>query len=520
MKIFLFLILSLSAVHSELSDITASKESIALLKNLASSDVSKEWGKKLGDRFTKLASISKKFGKYAGPVGDLLEFALTIAEENNDETEEYLKNITKQLDKIDSKLDAISEQITFLDSKLTQSTKKIISEVKFRDFVKYLEDLAASKQHFESIISSFTSNSTSFLYQLNKYIEDYRQQGSDTKLVNILDSGAGISNSIVADLISLSRSYHKDNFGSSGSSTMKTVYDIYITAFMTILKANIILESAVNLKTAITGQYYEEDRRYNHYRKNEIFEKFFTSLEKAFSKLDDNDMDGFIDFSINGNQNSVRMINVIQYFWENEDKLSIIDTCTDDCEHFKNRKYSGGGCNGGVRDCKFAVSLHHTERYLRQNPQVDRIYLGYVLNNKWYGHGIDDDRNQNMESKKSYPRGFVNCHVCKCVCDQYSSSNTVRKIYTGKISSPDGYVVTGMRFVEANKAIYSQIQVGKLLPMATVDQSSVYWLEIESDRSFVTFDYDKHDIDFGDPSLIKFSDSIVTGELLLKGTHL
>jgi len=49
--------------------------------------------------------------------------------------------------------------------------------------------------------------------------------------------------------------------------------------------------------------------------------------------------------------------------------------------------------------------------------------------------------------------------------------------------------------------------------MATVDQSSVFWLEIPSDRNFVTFDYDKHDIDFGDPAQIKFSDAVVTGRL-------
>lgn len=114
MKIFIILVLSVSTANSEVSDITASKESIALLKNLATSEVAQEWGKKLGDRFTKIASISKKFGKYAGPVGDLLEFALTIVGENQDETEEYLKNITKQLEKIDSKLDAISEQVGIL----------------------------------------------------------------------------------------------------------------------------------------------------------------------------------------------------------------------------------------------------------------------------------------------------------------------------------------------------------------------------------------------------------------------
>ena len=74
-------------------------------------------------------------------------------------------------------------------------------------------------------------------------------------------------------------------------------------------------------------------------------------------------------------------------------------------------------------------------------------------------------------------------------------------------------VVIGVKLIENNKAIYSQIQVGKLLPMATVDQSSVFWLDIPSDRNFVSFDYDKHGIDFGDPALIRFTDAVVTGKL-------
>lgn len=116
MIIFVFLVLSssISSVFSDVSEITASRESISLLKNLATRDVAKEWRQKLGDSFSKIGSISKKFGKYAGPVADIIEFALTIAGENQDETEEYLKNITKQLDKIDAKLDAISEQVRIL----------------------------------------------------------------------------------------------------------------------------------------------------------------------------------------------------------------------------------------------------------------------------------------------------------------------------------------------------------------------------------------------------------------------
>jgi len=281
-----------------------------------------------------------------------------------------------------------------LDAQIIQSTKKITLETKLLPFVNLLHELTLFQEEYESIIEAYAPNSTALLTQLDKYVDRFQQKKSDSQIVTILDSGDGITDSIVDELIDLRR------IASSGSSTMKSIYDIYIIAFMKILKSNIIQESVVNLKTAITGNSYELDRRLNIINKNKMFKKFFTSFEKAFKKLNINDIDGSIDLtSKNGDSNPVRMINVLQYFWENEDKLSIIDTCSDDCEHFQDRKYTGGGCYGSVKKCKFAVSVHYTGRYLRQNPQVDRIYLGYYSNSKWSGKGDDDEGNPNMESK-------------------------------------------------------------------------------------------------------------------------
>lgn len=64
----------------------------------------------------------------------------------------------------------------------------------------------------------------------------------------------------------------------------------------------------------------------------------------------------------------VKLINVLQYFWEAEEKLSgEADTCTDNCEHFQNRNYIGGdGCYGAVRDCQFKIPVHTTETQLLQ----------------------------------------------------------------------------------------------------------------------------------------------------------
>jgi hypothetical protein len=77
-------------------------------------------------------------------------------------------------------------------------------------------------------------------------------------------------------------------------------------------------------------------------------------------------------------------------------------------------------------------------------------------------------------------------------------------------------VVTGIRFVISNKAIYPQIEIGKLLPMATIDNSSVVWYSLPTDQNFITFDYDNHQIEFGDFSSTKFSESVVTGKFQME----
>ena len=90
---------------------TSSEETLIILTKVASSDLAKEWGSKLGKSFITIAGYSKKFAKYAGPAGDIINFALEVSGEQQDETVEYLKNITEKLEKIDAKLDSISEQV-------------------------------------------------------------------------------------------------------------------------------------------------------------------------------------------------------------------------------------------------------------------------------------------------------------------------------------------------------------------------------------------------------------------------
>lgn len=61
----------------------------------------------------------------------------------------------------------------------------------------------------------------------------------------------------------------------------------------------------------------------------------------------------------------VQFKNVLQNFMENEEQLSNVETCTDDCPHFRNHAFSGGdGCYGTVRNCEQIVPLHSSnEQY-------------------------------------------------------------------------------------------------------------------------------------------------------------
>jgi hypothetical protein len=74
-------------------------------------------------------------------------------------------------------------------------------------------------------------------------------------------------------------------------------------------------------------------------------------------------------------------------------------------------------------------------------------------------------------------------------------------------------VVTGVRIVEHNRAIYLQIQVGYLLPAAIVAQSSVHWQDLPyTDNSFATYHWDSpFELILGDEMKFHSNEVVVTG---------
>ncbi|CAO1346334.1 unnamed protein product [Diamesa tonsa] len=61
-----------------------------------------------------------------------------------------------------------------------------------------------------------------------------------------------------------------------------------------------------------------------------------------------------------------------------------------------------------------------------------------------------------------------------------------------QVQNPLLSVITGVRFLEKNHVIFLQIQVGKLLPYAIIDESTVQWMDVPQDigSNYIEFGFD------------------------------
>lgn len=74
----------------------------------------------------------------------------------------------------------------------------------------------------------------------------------------------------------------------------------------------------------------------------------------------------------NNVEQPVKLIFVLQYFWEYEENFHTKNICDTTCEDYTNIKFDGGdGCFGAVRDCEFKIRIHTTEsQRLQVNIQI------------------------------------------------------------------------------------------------------------------------------------------------------
>ncbi|CAO1331992.1 unnamed protein product [Diamesa serratosioi] len=73
-----------------------------------------------------------------------------------------------------------------------------------------------------------------------------------------------------------------------------------------------------------------------------------------------------------------------------------------------------------------------------------------------------------------------------------------------------GYVITGVRFIEKNHVIFLQIKIGKLMPLAMIDQKTIHWKDVPDNigTNYIKFGYDNRKFSLDDVSL---DSKIMTG---------
>jgi hypothetical protein len=157
------------------------------------------------------------------------------------------------------------------------------------------------------------------------------------------------------------------------------------------------------------------------------------------------------------------------------------------CSAYSGRRYQNAFenlydyCNGKVDQCEPLSECAPKKLYVRYEDTADRLYNGYKLRDgDWYGEEFGSGRYWQI-----LPIG-KDCCSCKCVCNHENATRSVRFFYTGELSIPDGFVVTGARFVKEYyndtkmNVIFIQPQIAKLIDMARVNTTSAEWVDLPS----------------------------------------
>lgn len=107
MKLLLILsfILLISYSYSEISPLTGAKETISFYNDLVASDLVKDFTGKIGKHLQMIFP-------FAGPLGNLAYFVLSLIEVHQADNQDIFSNLTQKLNKSEHKLDVMSDQVS------------------------------------------------------------------------------------------------------------------------------------------------------------------------------------------------------------------------------------------------------------------------------------------------------------------------------------------------------------------------------------------------------------------------
>lgn len=300
---------------------------------------------------------AKKVAEFLGPLGEQLKAAVDIFQESEAERlERNFKEINLKLDEVNLKLDKFGDALSDIGSKVNSASKQISSDIKFQNFNQYYINIKASISNLNKNILTFTGSKDDFLKKLDQFVEDYEKKLNEDQLIRLAIEDIAGQSSLISTYISVLLDEETNNKPHVISSTIQSVYEFYSTIFNIVSRGDAMMNLCYTLQNQLRDS---ENPRFK--RRSSLTNELVTSMINSLEKLVDL-KHRYSFLKINSPIQEVKFKNVIQYFWQNENELSgSTETCTDDCEHFVNRRYSNDGCYGYVRDCEFKISVFKGE---------------------------------------------------------------------------------------------------------------------------------------------------------------
>ncbi|XP_060652646.1 uncharacterized protein LOC132788962 [Drosophila nasuta] len=280
-------------------------------------------------------------------------------------------------------------------------------------------------------------------------------------------------------------------------SPQQYAYDLFTKLMLTELKAYLMMEfSWMTLRESGKGNFTLEmslmrrnyQERITHSK--QVLLDVMTRIGRVYWRCDPMNWQSKLGVSYD------QVTRLLQGYVENEVNLNNDSSCFQTCEDYTDVRSQGcianelctkqPRCEGRLHSCQFiGADMTVCQSNATSNITSSRRY-DYIQFNNGRRLGQDGIEVETVcatggDLAESWSKWiFWRCNYCFCLCDEESLlSDRYFNLRDTLSDYQRNMVVTGARFVKAQRVFHLQLQQGELLPGGLVNQSSLAWIPLE-----------------------------------------
>ncbi|XP_041566382.1 uncharacterized protein LOC108147772 isoform X2 [Drosophila elegans] len=437
--------------------------------------------------------------------------------EQEEKTNPYLKEIHKQIDKLEKFKHRHSAAFTIGIDNYSNISIRIVAEMdEIHSTIDRIDDHYKQLRDCESIkFENYTLQNLAHAQVKRKNLQAMEQL--HLKLFG--------SEDMIAQLASGNQMF-QDFTCRTPQSPQLFLYTLYVQYVLAELKAHALVEWAWKMLRMFGqgGSSEDENRSRGAYKRRtpstlSKIKELMSRADRAIWRCDPRKHEVGVTYE--------EVTRLLQGYIENEVDLNTEGSCWSDCAHYKSTKSEGcfddefcpeqQKCSGEVYDCRFVES----DMKVCQAAKNSNRRYEYIQYESGLVHGKGGSCNQRLHNAKSWNWWmFWECSYCLCLCDDQGTHSdrffNLRQVTADVIRNR---VVTGVRFVKHNRVFHLQVQQGELLPLGVINQTTLQWKPVDeykiTDKNvqegsdYHMLSYEKRSVDLDE--LKSENNSVVTG---------